>query len=129
MLDSILKLVITGGMPPKQGDTAALYAYLWWLWVKFWVIFIIIVWMLGIFPGTGFVKAGDFQVLERNIIDGRVDTLSSDIFKLRVQQCNAPSGSTLKTAYGESLSKLLEKYQKLTGHNYQLQACRDLSGD
>lgn len=118
------KLLIT---PPAKGDHDGNYRWQWLISFKVWGILAFCAWAAGGFSAfglDGFARAEDVQSLRQEVRETRLTALESQLFELRLKQCQAEGA--LRVALSEQLAKLNRDYHELTGTNYQLPSCEDL---
>jgi hypothetical protein len=74
---------------------------------------------------SGFASASDLAQLQSEWREARETDLESRILDTRTKQCTA--NTTVKHLYSDSLQKLLIQYHKISGRQYPLPSCSDLT--
>lgn len=118
------RLLIT---PPRKGDQDGHYRWQWLVSMKLWGLFLFCVWAAGGFVAfglDGFARADDVQTLQQEVRETRITALESQLFELRLKQCQAEGA--LRAALSEQLAKRNRDYYELTGAHYPLPLCEDL---
>lgn len=75
--------------------------------------------------GRGFAYAGDVVQVRAEVSSVREELIEDQIWRTRVQQCQAIKDGDSSSAYAQRVSQLLAKYQALTGRQYQMLSCAE----
>ena len=137
MLERLISIL----WPPKEGANEH-QLYWWRVTMAIAVITMAVVfgahmaWSVGYgpFAGDGFVRQAQFQELAEDSRQSRLNTLRTTIIQLKRENCMAkPSRQpdrndtkSFKTVLAETLSKLLEEWRDLEGHDFPALSCADL---
>lgn len=71
----------------------------------------------------GFVRADEFQTMQKERRLERETDLETKILDTRLKQCT--TAGDLRALHGASLQKMRVEYARLTGRDYPLPACED----
>lgn len=109
--------------PPHSQEGSRAFWYLWIglstlaLWVFFW-------WSIGMMPSTAF---GDGFAKQEDVIQIRISMLEERLLDLRIHQCNAATDSESRYFFFEQLQRRTREYYTLTGTNWTVPSCEEVT--
>lgn len=81
----------------------------------------------GWFFASHYATAGEVEKLGADVVEIRAFMLGKNIYDYRVRQCDmTPVQRQEKRWLSEQIRADIEKYERVTGHAFQLPACGDL---
>ena len=88
-----------------------------------------VLWACSLLPGfSGFALAADFEQMNKDVTQIRLQLLTNQIFETRIRQCQAITTDNYdaRRFWTEKLIELQRQHILLTGQTYPMPACGEL---